>query len=92
MFDGHGKERKRRKEKSEFVEDMPLLSQDHWEDYKHRQEWLKKKRQTAKADIVKGLQDTYVLTAFVDNTYTDKEWILDSDSVIYVCFKECSIP
>jgi len=55
MFDGHGKERKRRKEKSEFVEDMPLLSQDHWEDYKHRQEWLKKKRQTAKADIVKGL-------------------------------------
>jgi len=39
---------------------------------------LKNKEQTAEADITEGVSDTYMLTASIDNTSTDKCWILDS--------------
>ena len=45
----------------------------HWKKYcKYTQEWLKKKRQIAEADIVEGVSDTYMLTTFIDNTSIDK--------------------
>ena len=31
-----------------------------------------------------GVSDAYVLMAFIDNTSTDKGWILDSGSVVHV--------
>ena len=45
----------------------------YWKkDCKYRQEWLKKKGQTAEANIADGVLDINVLTIFIDNTCTDK--------------------
>jgi len=46
---------------------------------------LKKKGQAAKADVAEGVSDTYVLTVFIDNTFTNKSWILNSDSAVHAC-------
>jgi len=59
----------------------------HWKkDFMHRHEWLKKKRKAAETDIVISDVDTEVLTDSIDNTSSNKSWILDSDSIIHVCF------
>ena len=55
---------------SEFVEGVSLLStkKSLKEDYKYRQEWLKKKGQAAEADVVMSGVDTEVLMAsYVDD-------------------------
>ena len=57
---------------------------DWKKDCKYRQEWLKNKRQTVEADIAEGVLDTYMLTAFIDKTSTDKSLILDYDNAFYV--------
>jgi len=37
-------------------------------DYKYRQEWLKKRGQTAEADVASGVSDTKVLmTSYAEN-------------------------
>ena len=59
----------------------------HWKnDCKHLQEWLKKKGQTAEADVVSRVEDTEILIAsYEDNTSQGKSWIFDSDSMVHVC-------
>jgi len=46
---------------------------------------LKKKGQAVEEDVTEGVSDTNVLTTSIDNTSTDKGWILDSDSAVHVC-------
>ena len=45
---------------------------------------MKKKGQIAEAGVVEGVSDTYVLTTFIHNMATDKDWTLDSDSAVHV--------
>jgi len=76
-----------RKEKPKFVEGVSLLSQGRL--LKERPQvstrMVEKKGQTAEADIAEGVLDAYVLTASIDNTFTNEGWILDSGSVVHVC-------
>ena len=44
--------------------------------------------QIAEEDIVESVSDTYVLTASIDNTSTNKDRILDSDYAVHVCFQK----
>jgi len=63
----------------------------HWKnDCKHRRERLKKKRQAAEADVVRGVEDTEVLmTSYVENNISQcKGWIFESGSTVYVCFEK----
>jgi len=63
----------------------------HWKnDCKHQQEWLKKKRQAAKAGVtLSSVKDTEVLMAsYVDFTSQDKSWIFDSNSTVHACFQK----
>ena len=38
-----------------------------------------------KADVAESVSDTYMLTSFIDNTSTDKGWILNSGIAVHVC-------
>ena len=46
---------------------------------------MKKKGQIIEVGVAEGVSDTYVLTVSIDNTFTDKRWILDSYSTVHVC-------
>ena len=66
----------------------------HWKnDYKHRQEWLKKKEQAAEADVASGVEDTKILMAsYEDNTSQDKTgYLIQIVRFMYILRKSCSI-
>ena len=46
---------------------------------------MKKKGKTVETDVAEGVSDTNMLTSSIDNTSTDKDWILDFSSVVHVC-------
>ena len=57
-------------------------------DCKHRQEWLKNKRQAAEIDVaLSGLEEIEVLmTSYIeDNTFQGKSWIFNSGSIVHIC-------
>jgi len=65
---------------------MSLLSQER--SFKGLQTSIRvveEKGQTCMAHIADGVSDTYVLTFTIDNTSTNKSWILDSGSVVHAC-------
>ena len=76
--------------KSRFIEGMPLLSQRKSleEGLQALTRVVEEKRQIAKADVAEVVSDTYVLAASIDNTFTDKYWILDSDCAESYMFLE----
>jgi len=50
---------------------------------------IEEERKTAEADVAECVLDFYMLKTSIDNnTFTDKSWILDSDSAIHVCFQK----
>jgi len=72
-----------------FVKGVSLLSQGRSleNDYKHRQEWLEKKRQASEADLASSVDTEVLMTSYIkDNTSHGKSWIFDSDSMVHVYF------
>jgi len=42
-------------------------------DYKYRQEWLKKKGQAAKADVVSGVDTKVLMISYVENNTSQEK-------------------
>ena len=59
----------------------------HWKNnYKHRQEWLKKKGQAAEAGVaLSGLEEIEVLIATYEDNTSQGSWIFDLFSTVHVC-------
>ena len=67
----------------------------HWKnDYKHWQEWVKKKGQTAEACIaLSSLKETEILMfSNEDDTSQGKSWIFDSGSMVHIPKRSYSTP
>jgi len=59
----------------------------HWKnDYKYKQEWLKKKGQAAEADVASDMEDTEILMAsYKDNTSQGKtRYLIQVERFMYI--------